>query len=50
MRSNNCGELIRKLHPAAVDVMTGVELAPGRKSEELLDALLDAMESAENAP
>lgn len=50
VRSNNCGELIRKLHPAVVDVMTGVELVPGRKSEELLAALLDAMESAENAP
>ena len=44
VRSENCGELMAHLHPAVLDVMTGVELSPGRKSEELLDALLEAME------
>ncbi len=44
VRSENCRELIGQLHPAVLDVMTGVELSPGRKSEELLDSLLKAME------
>ena len=48
MRSENCGELIKRLRPAVLDVMTGVELSPGRKSEELLDALLEAMENEGN--
>ena len=43
VRSENCAELIERLHPAVLDVMTGVELSPGRKSEEMLDALLEAM-------
>lgn len=44
VRSDNCREIIDKLHPAALDVMTGVELSPGRKSPEKLRALLAAME------
>ena len=48
VRSENCGELIKRLRPAVLDVMTGVELSPGRKSEELLDALLEAMENEGN--
>ncbi len=44
VRSGNCGELIARLHPAVLDVMTGVELRPGEKSEVLLTALLEAME------
>ena len=46
VRSETCGELMETLRPAALDVMTGVELAPGRKSEEMLSALLSAMEKA----
>lgn len=46
VRSENCGELIRALDPAVLDVMTGVELSPGEKSEALLSALLAAMEAA----
>jgi phosphoribosylanthranilate isomerase len=49
VRSANCAGLIRQLHPAALDVMSGVELAPGQKSEELLDGLLNAMEEAGEA-
>jgi len=44
VRSDNCAELIALLRPEALDVMTGVELSPGQKSEELLTALLEAME------
>ena len=50
VRSENCARLIEALHPAMLDVMTGVELNPGRKSEELLDALLAAMEQAPPSP
>ncbi len=44
IRSENCAELMEMLHPAVLDVMTGVEYTPGRKSEKLLTALLAAME------
>ena len=44
VKPDNCKEIIRELDPAALDVMSGVERAPGRKSEALLDSLLAAME------
>ena len=44
VKPDNCEEIIRELDPAALDVMSGVERAPGRKSEALLDSLLAAME------
>ena len=44
VKPDNCEEIIRELEPAALDVMSGVERAPGRKSEALLDSLLAAME------
>lgn len=50
VRSETCGALIRRLRPAALDVMTGVELSPGRKSAELLAALLSAMEETGASP
>lgn len=46
----NCAALIARLRPAALDVMTGVETAPGEKSEEKLRALLAAMAAAEASP
>ncbi len=50
VRSENCAQLVAELHPAVLDVMTGVEHEPGRKSEELLDALLAAMEQGMKLP
>lgn len=44
VKAENCGALIAALHPAVLDVMTGVELSPGVKSEALLTRLLAAME------
>ena len=44
VKPDNCEEIIRELDPAALGVMSGVERAPGRKSEALLDSLLAAME------
>ena len=35
-----------RLHPAALDVMTGVERAPGEKSGKMLHALLAEMDAA----
>ena len=46
VRSDNCAALIEQLHPKMLDVMTGVELSPGIKSETMLDHLLAAMEAA----
>ncbi len=37
----NAGEIIRRFGPAYIDVMTGVELSPGKKSEELLRKLVE---------
>ena len=46
VRSENCAALVAALHPAVVDVMTGVEIAPGVKSEAMLDDLLTALNGA----
>ncbi len=46
VRSDNCAALIANLHPAMLDVMTGVETSPGHKSEAMLDALLQAIQNA----
>ncbi len=46
IRAENCGELIRRLRPAVLDVMSGVEVSPGVKSEAKLTDLLEAMERA----
>lgn len=46
VKSGNCAELIARLHPAALDVMTGVERAPGEKSGKMLHALLAEMDAA----
>ena len=44
VKPENCARLIRELDPAVLDVLSGVESAPGKKSEALLDSLLAAME------
>ena len=43
----NVGEVIRKLHPWAVDVSSGVEARPGEKSAELMEAFVDATQKSE---
>jgi len=43
---DNVAQAIRVAHPAAVDVASGVERAPGRKDPRKLRAFLDAVDSA----
>lgn len=44
LRAENIGQVIDPLHPPfAVDVLTGVESEPGRKDEERIKALLNAV-------
>jgi len=43
---DNVAQAIRAAHPAAVDVASGVERAPGRKDARKLRAFLDAVDSA----
>ena len=43
---DNVAQAIRTAHPAAVDVATGVESAPGHKDARKLRAFLDAVDSA----
>lgn len=40
IRSDNCCEIITQAHPDIIDVMTGVESEPGKKSRRLLTDLL----------
>ena len=37
----NAADIIERFRPDYIDVMTGVELSPGRKSEELLRKLVE---------
>jgi phosphoribosylanthranilate isomerase len=39
----NVREAIRTVNPYAVDVSSGVETAPGRKSKRLIRAFIDAV-------
>ena len=41
--ADNCREILRAVRPAILDVMTGVEDAPGVKSRKKLSALTDAV-------
>ena len=41
----NVAEAIRQVRPAAVDVASGVEISPGRKSLELVRAFIEAARS-----
>lgn len=45
----NVGRAIAVLHPALVDVSSGVEAAPGVKDSHLLDAFFAAVERADRA-
>jgi phosphoribosylanthranilate isomerase len=47
LRPGNAGEAVRLLRPAAVDVSSGVESAPGRKDHELLREFFAAVEHAD---
>jgi len=42
---DNVTEAIRQVRPAAVDVASGVEVSPGRKSLELVRAFIEAARS-----
>ena len=44
----NIKEAIRSLSPDAIDIMTGVETEPGRKSEDLLKEVILSMERDED--
>ena len=46
LNPDNVAERIRRLRPAAVDVSTGVELAPGRKCPEKMQAFVAAARTA----
>jgi phosphoribosylanthranilate isomerase len=41
------GEVIKRIHPWAVDVSSGVEESPGQKSEEKIDEFVRAVRQAE---
>ncbi len=46
LRPDNVAQVIRQLQPWAVDVSSGVEEAPGRKSPEKIDAFVAAVRGA----
>lgn len=39
----NCRYIVETLHPDMIDIMTGVETAPGVKSEKLIAAIADSL-------
>lgn len=47
LSSESVGQVIRELRPWAVDVSSGVEETPGRKSPQRVEAFLRAVQSAE---
>jgi phosphoribosylanthranilate isomerase len=47
LTSHNVGEAIRTVRPFAVDVSSGVEIAPGRKDEAKVRAFLEAVRAVE---
>ena len=46
LNAGNVGNAIRALHPAIVDVSSGIECAPGIKDPDLMRAFADAVVSA----
>ena len=46
LNPDNVAERIRRFRPAAVDVSTGVELAPGRKCPEKMQGFVAAARAA----
>ncbi len=49
LKSENVQEAIRVLHPWGVDVVSGVERAPGKKDHEKVRAFVAAVRAAEEA-
>lgn len=47
LNPTNVGRAIQEVHPYAVDVASGVELAPGQKNPELLRAFFAAVQQAD---
>ncbi|MHA1559054.1 MAG: phosphoribosylanthranilate isomerase [Alphaproteobacteria bacterium] len=50
LNARNVADAIQTARPAAVDVSSGVETAPGRKSDELIGAFVAAARLAAGAP
>jgi phosphoribosylanthranilate isomerase len=46
LRADNVGEAVGRLHPALVDVSSGVERSPGRKDPALVRAFVEAVAAA----
>jgi phosphoribosylanthranilate isomerase len=46
IRPDNVREAIETLQPFAIDVSSGVEVVPGRKDPERLEALFEAVREA----
>ena len=49
LNTHNVGEGITRLKPCAVDVSSGIEIAKGQKSPELMRAFVDAVRAANAA-
>jgi phosphoribosylanthranilate isomerase len=50
LNAGNVADAIQVARPAAVDVSSGVEIAPGQKSVELIDAFVNAARQAAAVP
>jgi phosphoribosylanthranilate isomerase len=50
LRPDNVAEAIRRLHPALVDVSSGVEREPGRKDIARVRAFFEAVDASVGAP